>query len=71
MCCDPATPSANLNRPLTLAASRRLLEKFEAGEIDRSFVVTHPAALEDAPAMYKKFRDLAVQQSKQTIELIA
>jgi threonine dehydrogenase-like Zn-dependent dehydrogenase len=34
-----------------------LLAKIEAGEIDPSFVVTHPAALEDAPEMYKKFRD--------------
>jgi threonine dehydrogenase-like Zn-dependent dehydrogenase len=25
--------------------------------IDPSFVVTHPASLEDAPEMYKKFRD--------------
>jgi threonine dehydrogenase-like Zn-dependent dehydrogenase len=33
------------------------LEKIEAGEIDPSFVVTHPANLEDAPAMYKKFRE--------------
>jgi len=33
-----------------------LLEKIEAGEIDPSFVVTHPAGLEKAP-MYKKFRD--------------
>jgi threonine dehydrogenase-like Zn-dependent dehydrogenase len=30
-----------------------LLEKIEAGLIDPSFVVT----LEDAPKMYKKFRD--------------
>ena len=29
----------------------------EAGEIDPSFVVTHPAGLEDTPEMYKKFRD--------------
>ena len=34
-----------------------LLEKIEAGLIDPSFVVTHPASLEDAPEMYKKFRD--------------
>jgi threonine dehydrogenase-like Zn-dependent dehydrogenase len=33
------------------------LERIEAGEIDPSFVVTHPASLEDAPEMYKKFRD--------------
>ena len=37
--------------------TKPLLEKIEAGKIDPSFVVTHPAKLEDAPAMYKKFRD--------------
>ena len=39
------------------AYTKPLLDKIEAGKIDPSFVVTHPAALEDAPAMYKKFRD--------------
>jgi hypothetical protein len=34
-----------------------LLKLIEEGKIDPSFVVTHPASLEDAPAMYKKFRD--------------
>jgi threonine dehydrogenase-like Zn-dependent dehydrogenase len=34
-----------------------LLAKIVEGEIDPSFVVTHPASLEDAPEMYKKFRD--------------
>jgi threonine dehydrogenase-like Zn-dependent dehydrogenase len=34
-----------------------LLEKIEAGEIDPTFVITHPASLEDAPEMYRKFRD--------------
>ena len=29
----------------------------EAGEIDPSFVITHRVAIEDAPAMYKTFRD--------------
>jgi threonine dehydrogenase-like Zn-dependent dehydrogenase len=33
------------------------MKRIEAGDIDPSFVVTHPASLEDAPAMYKKFRD--------------
>jgi threonine dehydrogenase-like Zn-dependent dehydrogenase len=27
------------------------------GDIDPSFVVTHRASLEDAPAMYTEFRD--------------
>jgi threonine dehydrogenase-like Zn-dependent dehydrogenase len=39
------------------AYTKPLLEKIEAGEIDPSFVITHPASLEDAPEMYKKFRD--------------
>jgi threonine dehydrogenase-like Zn-dependent dehydrogenase len=34
-----------------------LLKKIIEGKIDPSFVVTHPASLEDAPEMYKKFRD--------------
>jgi threonine dehydrogenase-like Zn-dependent dehydrogenase len=34
-----------------------LLKKIEAGEIDPSFVVTHHAKLNDAPALYKTFRD--------------
>ena len=39
------------------AYTKPLLEKIIAGEIDPSFVVTHPASLEDAPEMYKQFRD--------------
>jgi len=39
------------------AYTRPLLDKIIAGKIDPSFVVTHPASLEDAPEMYKKFRD--------------
>ncbi len=34
-----------------------LLNKITAGEIDPSFVITHRVKLEDAPAMYKTFRD--------------
>ena len=56
---------AAMNKGLTIrlgqthvqAYTKPLLERIEAGEIDPSFVVTHPASLEDAPAMYKKFRD--------------
>jgi threonine dehydrogenase-like Zn-dependent dehydrogenase len=56
---------AAMNKGLTIktgqthvqAYTRPLLEKIEAGLIDPSFVVTHPASLEDAPEMYKKFRD--------------
>ena len=35
----------------------KLLAHIEAGDIDPSFVVTHRVALEDAPEMYKTFRD--------------
>jgi threonine dehydrogenase-like Zn-dependent dehydrogenase len=56
---------ALMNRGLTIKTGkchvqrymRPLLERIQNGEIDPSFVVTHPAKLEDAPAMYKKFRD--------------
>ncbi len=34
-----------------------LLDKITAGEIDPSFLITHTEPLENAPAMYKKFRD--------------
>ena len=33
------------------------MKKIEAGEIDPSFVITHRVQLEDAPEMYKTFRD--------------
>jgi threonine dehydrogenase-like Zn-dependent dehydrogenase len=56
---------AAMNKGLTIktgqthvqAYTRPLLEKIETRKIDPSFVVTHPASLEDAPEMYKKFRD--------------
>ena len=34
-----------------------LLGKIQAGEIDPTYVITHTASLEEAPAMYEKFRD--------------
>src|SRR5690606_5928468 len=34
-----------------------LLERIERGDIDPSFVITHRIGLEDAPAMYRTFRD--------------
>ncbi len=34
-----------------------LLDKIEAGEIDPSFVITHTVGLDEAPEMYKTFRD--------------
>ena len=36
---------------------RPLLAKIEAGEIDPSFVITHRRPIEDAPELYKTFRD--------------
>ena len=56
---------AAMNKGLTIkmgqthvqAYTKPLLEKIVAGEIDPSFVVTHPASLEEAPEMYRKFRD--------------
>ena len=59
----PATDRVNKGLTLKMgqthvqAYTKPLLEKIKAGEIDPSFVVTHPAALEDAPTMYQKFRD--------------
>ena len=62
---DKIPLGAAMNKGLTFkmgqthvqAYTRPLLAMIEAGEIDPSFVVTHPASLEDAPEMYKKFRD--------------
>ena len=34
-----------------------LLERIERGDIDPSFIITHRIGLEDAPAMYRTFRD--------------
>lgn len=36
---------------------RPLLERIEKGEIDPSFVITHRVSLDDAPQLYKTFRD--------------
>jgi threonine dehydrogenase-like Zn-dependent dehydrogenase len=62
---DKIPLGAVMNKGLTIKTDQThvqglyqpLLKRIEAGEIDPSFVVTHPASLEDAPAMYKKFRD--------------
>jgi threonine dehydrogenase-like Zn-dependent dehydrogenase len=56
---------AAMNKGLSIRAgqthmqkyTRPLLKKIEAGEIDPSFVITHRVPLDDAPAMYKTFRD--------------
>jgi hypothetical protein len=62
---DKIPLGAAMNKELTIktgethvqAYTKPLLARIEAGEIDPSFVVTHPASLEDIPEMYKKFRD--------------
>ena len=62
---DKVPLGALMNKGLTIktgqthvqAYTKPLLAKIEAGEIDPSFVITHPVGLEEAPAMYKKFRD--------------
>jgi threonine dehydrogenase-like Zn-dependent dehydrogenase len=35
----------------------QLLERIERGEIDPSFIITHRVGLDDAPEMYRTFRD--------------
>src|SRR6185369_14824380 len=62
---DKIPIGAMMNKGLTIktgqthvqAYTRPLLAKIEAGEIDPSFVVTHPASLEEAPDLYRQFRD--------------
>jgi threonine dehydrogenase-like Zn-dependent dehydrogenase len=62
---DKIPLGALMNKGLTIktgqthvqAYTKPLLAKIEAGEIDPSFVITHPVSLEEAPTMYKKFRD--------------
>ena len=52
-----------MNKALTIKSGqthvqhywRPLLERIQKGEIDPSFVVTHPMRLEDAPQGYSKF----------------
>jgi threonine dehydrogenase-like Zn-dependent dehydrogenase len=65
---DKIPLGAAMNKGLTIktgqthvqAYTKPLMQRIEAGDIDPSFVVTHPASLEDALAMYKKFRDKKV-----------
>lgn len=62
---DKLPLGAAMNKGLTIKLgqthvqryTKPLLEKIVAGAIDPSFVITHPASLEDAPEMYAKFRD--------------
>jgi threonine dehydrogenase-like Zn-dependent dehydrogenase len=56
---------AAMNKGLSIRAgqthmqryTKPLLKKVESGEFDPSFVITHRVTLEDAPTMYKTFRD--------------
>ena len=34
-----------------------LLDRIERGEIDPSFIITHRVTLDEAPTMYRTFRD--------------
>jgi threonine dehydrogenase-like Zn-dependent dehydrogenase len=37
--------------------TRTLLERIERGEIDPSVIISHRVSLNDAPEMYRTFRD--------------
>jgi threonine dehydrogenase-like Zn-dependent dehydrogenase len=62
---DKVPMGAAFNKGLTLKMGQthvhrylpRLLQHIENGDIDPSFVVTHTVPLEDAPEMYRTFRD--------------
>jgi threonine dehydrogenase-like Zn-dependent dehydrogenase len=62
---DKVPMGAAFNKGLTLKMGQthvhrylpRLLQHIENGDIDPSFVVTHTVPLDDAPEMYKTFRD--------------
>ena len=62
---DKIPVGAMMNKGLTIRTGQThvqrftapLLKKIEDGQIDPSFVITHRVPLEEAPAMYKTFRD--------------
>src|SRR5581483_8750066 len=62
---DKVPFGAAMNKGLTFKSGqthvqrylRPLLDKIVEGKIDPSFVITHEVTLEDAPSMYKTFRD--------------
>ena len=62
---DKLPVGALMNKGLTIKTGQThvqrftapLLKKIEARQIDPSFVITHRVPLEEAPAMYKTFRD--------------
>jgi threonine dehydrogenase-like Zn-dependent dehydrogenase len=37
--------------------TRPLLERIQGGEIDPSFIISHRVTLDEAPEMYRMFRD--------------
>jgi threonine dehydrogenase-like Zn-dependent dehydrogenase len=62
---DKVPFGAVMNKGLTIKTGQThvhkylptLLRHIESGDIDPSFVVTHHASIDDAPEMYKSFRD--------------
>ena len=62
---DKVPMGSALNRGITIKMAQtpvhhyapKLLRWIEEGKIDPSFVVTHKGTLEDAPSLYKTFRD--------------
>ena len=62
---DKVPMGAAFNKGLTLKMGQthvhrylpRLLQHIEEGDIDPSFVITHTVPIDDAPEMYKTFRD--------------
>lgn len=62
---DKIPMGALMNKALTVKSGQThaqrylapLLEKVEKGDIDPSFVITHTRPLDEAPEMYKTFRD--------------
>jgi threonine dehydrogenase-like Zn-dependent dehydrogenase len=62
---DKIPVGALMNKGLTLKTGQThmmrymgpLLERVQRGEIDPSFVVTHRPSIDQAPEMYRTFRD--------------
>jgi threonine dehydrogenase-like Zn-dependent dehydrogenase len=62
---DMLPMGAFMNKGLTMKTGQThmmrfmkpLLDRVEKGEIDPSFVISHRVPIDEAPAMYKKFRD--------------
>jgi len=62
---DKIPMGSAINRGLTFRMAQtpvqhylpQLMERIQKGEIDPSFVITHRAALDEGPELYKTFRD--------------